>query len=126
MPAVQRYLDHPCFYIHDAEAELTPEEVPDTYWRAPPYIRRTDRVIAVGTIAEVDGEVCIKVEAGSDLEGTPVFSGILATPSGTLAITQSSGEVILRFEGLAPATKLTVGVDNLRHPQRVHVLAARP
>jgi len=122
MPTIQRYLDHPGFFVHDADAELGPDEVPSTDWPEPPYVRRTERMIAVGTIADVDGEVRIRLDTGPSLEGLLIFEGKIATPSGTLSITQSSGEQVLRLDELAPETSLVIAVDNLRHPRSVHLL----
>lgn len=122
MPIIQRYLDHPGFFVHDADADLGPDEVPSTDWPEPPYVRRTERMIAVGTIADVDGEVRIRLDTGPSLQGWMIFDGEIATPSGALSITQSSGEEILRLDELAPETSLAIAVDDLRHPRSVHLL----
>jgi hypothetical protein len=120
VPEFRGDLDHPCFFIHDAEIDLGPEDVPSTDWPTPPYIRRTDRMIAVGTIADVDGDVHICLDQEAALEGLALFDGRLSTPSGVLSITQSSGEEILRAN-VREETALSIGVDDLRNPRRIHV-----
>jgi len=82
-------------------------------------------MIAVATIAEVDGEVRIRLDAGSSIDGSLIFEGEIATPSGALSITQSSREEVLRLEQLGPETFIAIGVDDLRHPQSVHVLVTK-
>ncbi len=125
MPTIQRYLDHPGFFVQDGDADLEPEDVPSTDWPEPPYVCRTERMIAVGTIADVDGEVRIRLDADSSIEGSLIFEGQIATPSGALSVTQSSGEEILRLENLEPQTLLAIGVDDIRHPRSVHLLVRK-
>lgn len=122
MASVQLYLDHPVFFLHDAEADLGPDDVPSTHWAAPPYIRRTERMIAVGTIADVDGEVHIRLDSDPPLMGSILLEDRIATPSGALSITQSSREEILRLMHLPAETRLTIGVDDGRNPRTIHVL----
>lgn len=85
-------------------------------------VRRTERMIAVGTIADVDGDVRIRMDKASALEGSLIFEGQITTSSGVLSVTQSSGEEILRLEDLEPETLLVIGVDDVRYPRSVHLL----
>lgn len=125
MPEVRCYLDHPGFFLQDAAADLGPEDVPSTDWSSPPYIGRTDRMIAIGTIASVDGEVQIWLDEHAHLRGTQIFQDTITTPSGSLVIMQSSGEKLLRTGNLPPVTMVQIGVDDVRHPQQVHVRVVR-
>lgn len=122
MPESCLYLDHPCFFVHDATAELVRSDIPEIEGREPPLIWTTERVLAVGTIADVDGNVHIILDRGPKLSGSLVFSGNLPTPSGAIAVTQSSTEEILRLTGLGSVARVEVGVDDLRFPARVHLL----
>lgn len=122
MPQVSLYLDHPGFFVHDANGDLEPADIPEIGAREPPLAWATDRVLAVGTIADVDGEVCITLDNGPNLRGASAFLGTLPTPSGAIAVTQSSGDEILRLEGLGSLTAIEVGVDDMRFPRHVHLL----
>jgi hypothetical protein len=124
MPEIHRFFGHPLFFVHDATMELSSSDIPEIADREPPLIWKTERVLAVGTIPDVDGEVQIVLDHGPELVGNLVFSGRLPTPSGTLAVAQSSAEEILRISGLGPITNLSVGVDDRHFPSRVHLLAS--
>ncbi len=122
MPETRRYLDHPAFFVHDANGDFAPEDIPQLEAREPPLVWRTDKVLAVGTIADVDGEVEIILDRGPNLQGVLAFVGSLPTPSGALVVTQSSTEEILRLPGLGTTAKVQIGVDSLRYPGRVHLI----
>jgi hypothetical protein len=87
MPEIHRFFGHPLFFVHDATMELSSSDIPEIADREPPLIWKTERVLAVGTIPDVDGEVQIVLDHGPELVGNLVFSGRLPTPSGTLAVT---------------------------------------
>ncbi|KAF0182020.1 MAG: hypothetical protein FD160_1449 [Caulobacteraceae bacterium] len=123
MPAIRLFLDHPGFFLHDPDIDLFPDDIPIFTERELPLVVRTDRVISVGTIADVDGDVELILDCGPDLQGVLVFGGGLPTPSGALVITQSSGAEVLRLSSLGPQTDILVGVDDVRFPSRVHILA---
>lgn len=122
MTAIRRYLDHPAFFVHDANGDFGPEDIPQLEPQEPPLVWRTGKVLAVGTIADVDGDVEIILDHGPELQGVLAFAGSLPTPSGAVAVTQSSTEEILRLRGLGESTEIKIGVDNLRYPSRVHLI----
>lgn len=122
MPEISLYLDHPGFFVHDANGDFEPADIPKIGAREPPLTWATDRVLAVGTIADVDGEVRITLDKGPELRGNLAFMGTLPTPSRAIVVTQSSGAEILRLEGLDSLTAVEVGVDDMRFPAHVHLL----
>ena len=124
MPAARLYLDHPAFFVHDANGDFAPDDIPQLEPQEPPLVWRTRTVLAIGTIAAVDGEVEVKLDHGPELQGILAFVGSLPTPSGALAVTQSSSEEILRLNGLGASMKIQVGVDDLHYPRRVHLVVS--
>jgi len=92
----------------------------------PPYVAgepvaATATCISIGTQADVDGDVEVSLEAAAvapaDLQ--QVFLGVIATPSGKLAVVTSHFQRVLEVDIPSDAAEVSIWADDLRNPARV-------
>ena len=94
----------------------------------PPYIddqlvTSTVSCISVGTQASVDGETEVTLTRG-DLEPrnlVRVATVNIALPMGNIAVVTSEFEVILREKATREVEKVSIWVDDDRHPSKVFI-----
>lgn len=86
-------------------------------------IAATDSCIAVGCLAENDGETeivleyCSSVDTGDQLE----FEGLLRTPNCKIAIRTVYGVTLLEMPVAAAETRVRIWVNDLKEPDRITV-----
>ena len=85
----------------------------------------TPSCISVATIADVDGEVTVRLcAASSDVaRSTPVrvFDGSVDTPGRVLAIVTSDFDQVLKITTPTAVTRIVVRVDDVQSPANVSV-----
>ena len=82
--------------------------------------------IAVGTLAEFDGETTITLaNVAQDFVGLEnVFRGVLNTPSKQLSICNVKNEMLLFLSDLTERTNVQVFVNDLSEPDQILVMAS--
>lgn len=82
--------------------------------------------IAVGTLAEFDGETTITLaNVAQDFVGLEnVFRGVLSTPSKQLSICNVKNEMLLFLSDLTERTNVQVFVNDLSEPDQILVMAS--
>lgn len=82
--------------------------------------------IAVGTLAEFDGETTITLaNVAQDFVGLEnVFRGVLNTPSKQLSICNVKNEILLFLSDLTERTNVQVFVNDLSEPDQILVMAS--
>ena len=114
---------HPIIFLYD----LSNED-----FRVPEYIENSltaanETCISVGTQADVDGEVTLRLSnqiAQVDKDSCKkIFYGFICTPGKKLALSTSEDEGILEINVQDQKTLVTIWVDDLIHPSIVLVEA---
>lgn len=86
-------------------------------------ISSTKSCLSVGTQAEVDGEVTIKLINRSENSDKDlcevVFSGVIETPSQKISVVTSELEKIFEMDVQAKQTEIIIAVDDLQFPSIV-------
>lgn len=83
----------------------------------------TDSCIAIGTLAEMDGETTIRLadDFGAP-EGQIAFEGTIRTPGGTVAINTCLGEQLVSIP-VGQAAHITVWANDVSEPDLILVRA---
>ncbi|MEO7594444.1 MAG: hypothetical protein ABI134_24745 [Byssovorax sp.] len=101
------------------EAAIVPEYVPGEAAAATPSC------VSVATIADVDGEVTVRLCATlDDVERTmsaQVFHGSVETPGHVLAVVTSDFERVLEIATPSLVTRITIRVDDVQSTAEVSV-----
>jgi hypothetical protein len=86
-------------------------------------VRATDSCVAVGTLAEMDGETTIRLaDDFADPQGEVVFEGTIRTPGGTVAINTSEDEQLISIL-VGQAAHITVWANDAEEPDLILVRA---
>jgi hypothetical protein len=101
------------------EAAVVPEYVPGEAAAATPSC------VSIATIADVDGDVTVRLCAPLDdverARFAQVFYGSVETPGHVLAVVTSEFERVLEMATTSTATRITVRVDDVQSPAEVYV-----
>jgi hypothetical protein len=101
------------------EAAVVPEYVPGECAAA------TLSCVSIATIADVDGEVTVRLCAPLDdvecTRSTQVFHGSVETPGHVLAVVTSEFERVLEVATTSTVTRITVIIDDVQSPAEVSV-----
>lgn len=97
-------------------------EIPDSM--SGTSVAATPSCVAVGTLAELDGETTVVLTDGEDSEdvGTAtllVFEGVLQTPRGLLAVCTVDLERVIETTVDAPSTRIRIQADDVAEPDRI-------
>jgi hypothetical protein len=98
----------------------------------PPYVAgeltaATATCVSVGTQADVDGDVDVSLDpaSGAPADMQQVFLGVIATPSGKLAVVTSHFQRVLEVDVPSDAAEVSIWADDLRYPAHV-AIGVRP
>lgn len=87
-------------------------------------ITATSSCIAVGTLAEMDGETTLKLSRSHDnASGELAFDGNLETPSRTVAIVDSSNKSFLSMAVTNATTHVKIWVNDSNEPNLILIQA---
>lgn len=85
----------------------------------------TPSCVSIATIADVDGEVtvrlCASLDDGECSTLVQVFDGLVETPGHVLAVVTSEFERVLEVATTSVVTRLTIRVDDEQSPVEVYV-----
>lgn len=84
-------------------------------------VAATESCIAIGTLAEVDGETAFTLGAARDVDPgwAPSFQGTLPTPSGKLVLRTVLDKILLEREVANARTAIRIWLNDAREPDRV-------
>lgn len=103
--------------VHDAQVPCTP---PETFDGA--LVAATPDCVAIGTLAEADGETTIRlVRASTTPLDVPVFHGVIAAPSGRIAVALVDGRALMEVEVEAAEALLSVWANDPSEPDLILV-----
>jgi len=109
---------HSIIFVYDPSGAV---EVPDDIGAG--LVSATDSCVAVGTLAEMDGETTIRLAPDfAAPEGEIAFEGTIKTPGGTVAINTSLGEQVVAIP-VGPAAHITVWANDASEPDLILVRA---
>ncbi|KIZ37218.1 MULTISPECIES: hypothetical protein [Rhodopseudomonas] len=109
------------FFLEDPAGGKSPEVEVDT---RPVRIWSTRSCIIVACLCFVDGETeLVASTSAADAPSAPVaFEGILDTPTGTVEVSTSEREVLLRCEVGTHFTRVRVWTDHPTEPEHIQVV----
>ena len=116
------FVPHAIFFINDPgmrDIEI-PEYVNDR------LVAFTDSCISVGTQADVDGPVTVRLfdESRATEKATKkVFTGDIETPDRKVGVVSSEDVTILELPVQNEKTSVTIWVDDTTHPTKIFVQA---
>lgn len=86
-------------------------------------ISATNSCIAIGCLAEDDGETEILLGLGSDMDPgeRPVFEGRVATPSRKISVKTVLGGILLESAVPAAETRIRVWANDSAEPDRIMI-----
>lgn len=87
----------------------------------------TESCVSVGTLADVDGdtEVILDIGAAVSADLERVFSGVITTPGGKVAVVTSQFQRVLELDVPIGAVDITIWTDDERNPGRVVISVER-
>jgi hypothetical protein len=96
-------------------------EIPHSSSMREALIASTQSCIAVGCMAEVNGETEFTLGLSQDVDPgmPPAFEGVLKTPSRRIVVRSVLGQVILDAAVSGQKTKVRVWVNDRKEPDRV-------
>jgi hypothetical protein len=104
------------FFLEDSGGGAYPE-IDDRDQR----IWSTDSCIIIGSLCFMDGETELTISDEDVPPGTPVFEGMLATPSKVLQVSTSEDETLLRCGVASHSTRVRVWTDHPSEPEKIFV-----
>ena len=109
---------HSIIFIGDPTCSI---DVPDDIGSG--LVWATDTCVAVGTLAETDGETTIRLAPDFvEPQGDVVFEGKLRTPGGVVAVHTSAAEMLISIP-VGSEAQVTVWANDAREPDLLFVRA---
>jgi hypothetical protein len=87
-------------------------------------VAHSQTCVAVGTVAELDGESHVRVAASSAADeerGLPEFDGVINLPTGTITVSSVSGEVYARSVRTSHSARVRIWVDHPSEPIEIFI-----
>ena len=105
-------------FLGDRDEPLDVPEITDR------LVASTSTCIAIGTLAEVDGETTVQLMPKiSTPVGDMVFQGTLETPSRALSVSDSEGLSVLSLDVPTTRTWITIWANDWSEPDLIQVQA---
>ena len=109
---------HSILFISDPSASVDLPEI------GPALVAATSSCVAIGTLADMDGETTVILERSvPSPEGELVFSGDIGTPGKRLAVMCSDASVAVEIAVAAERTHLRIWANHASEPDLISVEA---
>lgn len=123
MNTVRCGFSHPVIFIFDMSNDEV--IVPELGYEF--QVSSNDNCIAIRVISDTDGDVEISLElqqpSSVKRERNEIFCGKVASPSGSISISSSEMDEVLRLEVGAKITSIHVYIDDIADPVKVWIEA---
>jgi hypothetical protein len=103
------------FFLEDSGGGRKYPEIDQRHVR----IWSTESFIIMGSLPFMDGETELTVSDEEVPPGSPVFEGMLKTPSKALQVSTSEDEILLRCEVESHSTRVRIWTDHPSEPEKI-------